>query len=141
MRFSFHKLRKEERNRILEIMSRELNRPEVLLAAVHGGFLDSEIFRDVDVVIFTGFKVTRNKEIEFCEELSDLLTKKIGIYVDIRLLDYAPPSFRVSSLSSCKILVERDPLLKTSLLRAARQEMEDIRSKTRRLAKMDRSSL
>ncbi len=108
----------------------------MLLAAVHGGFLESEVFRDVDVVVFTGFRVTRNEEVEFCEEFSDLLTKEIGIYVDVRLLDYAPPSFRVSSLSNCKILVERDSLLKISLLRAARQEMEDIRSKTRRLTEM-----
>lgn len=73
---------------------------------------------------------------EFREELSDLLAREIGIYVDVRLLDYAPPRFRVNSLSRCLILVERDPLLRISLLKASRQEVEDLRSKIRRLAGM-----
>ncbi|MEM0268966.1 MAG: hypothetical protein QXH90_08590 [Candidatus Korarchaeum sp.] len=108
--------------------------PEVLLAVVHGGFVESEVFRDIDVAVFTGFRISEGREEEFREELSNLLTEEVGIYVDLRLLDYAPPRFRVSSLSKCLILVERDPLIRISLLRASRQEIEDIRSKIRRSA-------
>ncbi len=74
---------------------------------VFGGFITSELFRDIDVAIFTGFSIPLEKEMEYCEELSEALTEKVGIYVDVRLLDYAPPWFREEALSKCQVLIDR----------------------------------
>lgn len=114
-------------------MKRAICDERILLALVHGGFLRSGPFRDIDLAIFMGYSVPHEEEIEFCEELSLKLTDEVGIYVDVRMLDYSPSWFRVSSLSRCVIIVEKDPLVKISLLRAATQEMDDLREKMLRI--------
>ncbi len=109
----------------------------ILLAVIHGGFLRSGTFRDIDLAIFTGYSVPYEKEVEFCEELSLKLTDELGMYVDVRMLDYSPPWFRISSLSKCVIIVEKYSLARVSLLRAAIQEMDDIRWKIHRIKQLD----
>ncbi len=69
-KFTFHRLPSERRKEILSELRRELDREEVKLAVVYGGFTSSNLFRDIDVAIFTGFSVPLEKEMEYCEELS-----------------------------------------------------------------------
>ncbi|MDK2384225.1 MAG: nucleotidyltransferase domain-containing protein [Candidatus Korarchaeota archaeon] len=104
-----------------------LNREKVLLAVIHGGFLELRPFRDIDVAVYTGYSIPYEEELDFCEQLSLELTDIAGIYVDVRMLDYSPPRFRVSALSNCVVLVERYP--RAFLLRASIQELDDIEKK------------
>ncbi len=99
--------------------------------------MESRPFRDVDVAVYTGYSVPYDREMEFCEELGLILTEAVGIYVDVRMLDYSPPWFRVSALSKCVVLVERYP--RVLLLRASLQELNDIEMKSSFVRKWLRS--
>ncbi|HDI86539.1 MAG TPA: hypothetical protein ENF83_03950 [Candidatus Korarchaeota archaeon] len=67
-----------------------LREDRIILAVVYGGFLRSEVFRDVDLAVFTGYSVPPSEEVEFCEALGRRLERVVGLPLDVRLLDYAP---------------------------------------------------
>ena len=60
------------------MLRRELDREEVKLAVVYGGFTSSNYSRDIEVAIFTGYSVSLEKEMEYCEELSRIFAEKVG---------------------------------------------------------------
>ncbi len=99
------------------------------MAVVYGGFLHSEVFRDVDLAVFTGYSVPPSEEVEFCEALSKRIERVVGLPLDVRLLDYAPPGFRLSALTRGEVVLERRPYLSITLRRAASQELRDLEKK------------
>mgnify|MGYP000701643680 CR=1 FL=1 len=132
-RFKFYSLTEEEKQRILEEVKSVLSNLEtVVLAVVHGGFLESKIFRDIDIAIFTGYAVPPCEAEEYIEELNAKLEEKVGIPVDVKLLDYAPPSFKLTVLSKGKVLIEKR-YVSTLLRWAAEQEIKSIELKRRRV--------
>ncbi|MEM1517306.1 MAG: hypothetical protein QXW88_07290, partial [Thermofilum sp.] len=67
----------EERRGVLELLQRLLyEREEVLLAVVHGGFASSNIFRDVDVAVYTGYAVSYDSEPVYVDELRETLEER-----------------------------------------------------------------
>ncbi|MHA1616332.1 MAG: nucleotidyltransferase domain-containing protein [Candidatus Njordarchaeales archaeon] len=132
-KFEFHSLGPEEKNRVIKLLLKALReREEVLLAVVFGGFVKSRIFRDIDIAVFTGYTIPYNKVEEYEEELSRNLEKLVGLPVDVRVIDYAPPWFRVKALEGI-VLVEKEPALATRLKFKSRQEIEDIKAKLRKI--------
>lgn len=128
-RFRFYRLLPEERDEVIKALSKSLGRrDEVLLAVVFGGFVNSELFRDVDVAIFTGYVVPYEGVEPYEEELSKELKSIIKLPVDVRVIDYAPPWFKVKALDGV-ILVEKQPALAARLRFKALQEIEDIKAK------------
>ena len=109
-----------------------------MLAVVYGGFLTSEIFRDIDIAVFLGYKVSFEMVDEYVDLLKDEIKERIkaGIAIDIRALDYAPASFKVSVLSKGRVIVERTPFLATILKWSALQEINDFLAKRRKLSKL-----
>jgi len=115
---------------VLREIQRELAKEEqILLAVVYGGFLHSEVFRDVDLALFTGYSVPLSEEMEFCETLGRRIERVVGLPLDVKLLDYAPPGFRLSVLKRGEVVLERRPYLSLALKRAARQELRDLEKK------------
>lgn len=112
-----------------EIRKELVKEDRIILAVVYGGFLRSEVFRDVDLAVFTGYSVSPSEEVEFCETLSRRLERAVGLPLDVRLLDYAPPGFRLSVLREGKVLLERRACLSVDLRAAASREIADIRAK------------
>ena len=122
----------EERERIIERIAAELiKHGEILLAVVYGGFTRRKMFRDIDVAVYTAGKVSYRDEPYYTYTLSLHLTKLTGIRVDVKLLDYAPPSFRIAVLESGRLLFSRLPGLRSSLLIRARDELRGL-TRTRR---------
>ena len=114
---------------VIKALSRFLGRRDaVFLAVVFGGFVNSELFRDVDVAIFTGYVVPYEGVELYEEELSRELESIIKLPVDAKVIDYAPPWFRVRALNGV-VLVERQPALAARLRFKALQEIEDIKAK------------
>jgi len=69
------------------------DREEVLFAYLHGSFLRGEGYRDVDVAVY----VDPGKVEDFIEyelRLSVSLENILGIPVDVKILNSAPPAFR-----------------------------------------------
>ncbi|RLE56572.1 MAG: sugar transporter [Thermoprotei archaeon] len=116
----------EERQRIIEEIVQELNkREEIVLAVLHGGFLTSQVFRDIDIAVYTEHTVPPQQEPQYIDELREQLEKKIKQPVDIQLLDYAPPTFQQKALQG-KILIERKPGIRAILLHHAKEEVRRL---------------
>jgi len=101
------KLPMEDRERVIDIIrSILLEDSRIKLAIIHGGFINSEVFRDIDIAL-----LIEDVEDEFIyvEELRDRLEKATGIGIDIQLLNSAPPSFTYRVLHTGRVLVERKP--------------------------------
>ncbi|RDD52826.1 MAG: hypothetical protein BA066_07585, partial [Candidatus Korarchaeota archaeon NZ13-K] len=81
----------EDREHIIDVIRSILLEDSCIkLAIIHGGFIDSEVFRDIDIaLLLEGVE----DELIYVEELRDRLEKATGIGVDIQLLNNAPPSF------------------------------------------------
>ena len=104
-------------------------RREILLAVLHGGFASSKVFRDVDIAVYTGYRVKYEDEPLYTLELSEELTRLAGLPVDVHLLDYAPPGFQVEALRKCIVLVERLPGLRSKLLIHALEDREKLENR------------
>ncbi|MEM4455095.1 MAG: hypothetical protein QXT28_10315 [Thermofilaceae archaeon] len=121
-----------ERRGVLELLRGLLQeRGEVLLAVVHGGFASSNIFRDVDVAVYTGYAVSYDSEPVYVDELRETLEERAGLPIDVQLLDYAPPSFRLAALRGI-LLFEKTCGLRATLRLHAAEELEALQLKRRR---------
>jgi len=87
------------------------------VAVVYGGFTRRNFFRDMDVAIYTGGLVEDplSLESDLCIELS----KVLRIPVDTRVVDDAPPWFKLKVLTSGMVVYERKPGASTLLLKEA----------------------
>lgn len=102
--------------------------PDVKLAVVYGSFLDQELFRDVDIAVYTGFKIPPEEAYVFQDELSKTVGEKVNVKVDVRLIDYAPPWFKLTALSGL-LLFEREYGLRSRLKFKALQELKSLKIK------------
>ncbi|MHA1609459.1 MAG: nucleotidyltransferase domain-containing protein [Candidatus Njordarchaeales archaeon] len=132
-KFEFHSLDPKEKEKVVKLLLKALKgRKEVLLAVVFGGFVKSSIFRDIDIAVFTGYTIPYNKVEEYEEELSRNLEKLVELPVDVRVIDYAPPWFRIKALEGI-VLVEKEPALAARLKFKSQQEIEDIKAKLHKI--------
>lgn len=128
----FHRIPFENRGRIVRLLSKALSsRREVLLAVVFGGFVKDKLFRDIDVAVFTGYTIPYVEVGVYEEDLSRQLESLVKLPVDARVIDYAPPWFRLKALEGI-VLVEKEYALAARLKFKARQEIEDLKAKARR---------
>jgi predicted nucleotidyltransferase len=120
--------RKSIEDLLREILSKH---KEVSLALLFGGILvPGKPVRDIDVAVYTDYRVPYERWPVYADELrvelENALEKSLGLlkYVDVIILEYAPPKFRVEVLSHGKVIVERVPGLRTILLLHEREELE-----------------
>ena len=134
-KFTFYRLPQEEREKIAAKLAEILReREEVEVALVFGGFVTSEVFRDIDVAVFTAYRVEEDRDYLYEDELAEQLGKATGgIPVHVVMLDYAPPKFTVTAIKQGKILVERKPGLIALLRWAAQTEINDFQAKREKL--------
>ncbi len=132
-RFEYHRLSPQEKDVVLKSLAEALSkRKEVLLAVVFGGFVRSEVFRDIDIAIFTGYSIPYDKVELYEEELSRSLESIVKFPIDVKVVDYAPAWFRVKALEGV-VLVERQPALAARLRFKAQQEITDLKTKIQKL--------
>ena len=125
-RFRFHKLDRKAKEKILDTLRKLLSsREEIVIAAVYGGFIEYNSFHDIDVGVYTGYKIPYEKTHIYQEELSTTLSKTLGYPVDVRVIDYAPTWFRVKVLEGI-VIVEKTDCLATRLKFKYLQELNDI---------------
>jgi predicted nucleotidyltransferase len=82
----------EIKNRIASIL--EL-KEEISFAYLHGGFISAYWFRDVDVAVYIDDeRIKREDALDYEIDLSIELEKEIRFPGDVKVLNYAPSSFR-----------------------------------------------
>lgn len=86
-----------------EIVGMLKGREEILFAYIYGSFLEGR-FRDVDVAIY----LDSERDVRYALNLEGELEEGVGVPVDIRILNSAPPSFRFRVISQGILLFSRD---------------------------------
>jgi hypothetical protein len=115
------------RERILRVIAERLGaRGEVELVVVFDGFIESEVFRDIDVALYTNHMVDMDEAPAYVDTVRDELERVTGMGVDILLLEYTPPHLINHLLSRGRVIVEKTGI--SSILRIhAVEEMRRLR--------------
>ncbi|MFP3909348.1 MAG: nucleotidyltransferase domain-containing protein [Archaeoglobaceae archaeon] len=83
--------KEEVKNRLSSLLS---NKDEIIFAYIHGSFIDAYWFRDLDIAVYLDEKKVSKKALDYELTLSVELEKALKLPVDIKILNYAPLSFR-----------------------------------------------
>lgn len=112
---------------IIGILSQTLSqRNEILFAYLHGSFLESKTFQDIDVAVY--LEETTKYDINIIEyeiALSLLVEKQLRMTADVKALNWAPLSFRYN-VSRGLLLLSRDELKREDFLCATWMEYFDF---------------
>jgi predicted nucleotidyltransferase len=121
---------RDVREKILRIIAERLGaRGEVELVVVFGGFLESEVFRDIDIALYTSHIVDIDEAPTYVDAIREELEKVTGIGVDVLLLEpeYTPPHLINHLLSRGRIIVEKKSGISSILRIHAIEEMRRLR--------------
>jgi hypothetical protein len=84
--------KKKLTQRLKELLIKE---ESIMFAYLHGSFLNEEEFNDVDIALYLDEKAIKEIEpVDFELSLSLKIGKYLKVPVDIKILNYAPLSFR-----------------------------------------------
>lgn len=112
---------------IIGILSQTLSqRNEILFAYLHGSFLKSKTFQDIDVAVY--LEETTKHDINIIEyeiALSLLVEKQLRMAADVKALNWAPLSFRYN-VSRGLLLLSKDELKRENFLCATWMEYFDF---------------
>lgn len=108
-----YKIAENKRKKIKEnIISNLEVREEIIFAYLHGSFLE-DYFRDVDVAVYL-MKVGSKKEVlQYELSLERELEEITGFPVDIRIINYAPLSFRFKVIRDGILLFSKDERIRS----------------------------
>ena len=98
-------LEEVEKIKFLDIIKNMLiNKDEVVLAIVHGGFVNSKVFRDIDIAIYIE---NVSDKYTYVDEIKYELEKAISIGVDVQILNNSPSSFILNVFKEGIVLIEK----------------------------------
>jgi hypothetical protein len=96
--------------------------PDVSFAYLHGSFVSQPAFRDVDVAVWLAADAAAAKDRQ--EDLSERLTRRIGVPIDVRPLNDAPLSFRFHALQGRLLLCRDDERLAQTIEETTRRYLD-----------------
>jgi len=118
----------DEREKIIELIRQILKKEEYIeLAVIHGGFLTSKVFRDIDIAVYIDNRLEPDKRYIYIDGIRDSLEKAIGIGIDIQILNEAPPAFIYKVLRDGRIIVEKRIGISSILKIHALEDMRRLR--------------
>jgi len=82
------------------------NRTEIVLAYLHGSFLEGA-FRDIDIAVFLT-EIVRSEALHYELDMENELDRLISLPFDVRVLNHAPLSFRFNVVKTGILLLSRD---------------------------------
>jgi predicted nucleotidyltransferase len=121
---------RDVREKILRIIAERLGaRGEVELVVVFGGFIESEVFRDIDIALYTSHIVDIDEAPTYVDAIREELEKVTRIGVDVLLIEpeYTPPHLINHLLSRGRIIVEKKSGISSILRIHAIEEMRRLR--------------
>ena len=124
-------------NIIEQIRSLLEDRAEIDFAYVHGSAIEHDAPRDIDLAVHlreeafarlgSGLSVT----LDFAIPLEVMLEARIGMAVDVQVLNSAPLTFRARVVSQGRTLVDHDPRGRADFEYRSRYEYFDFRPRRR----------
>lgn len=125
MEYRYIRLKAGEKERILSKVKEELGEfGDILFAYVHGGFIEEKFFRDLDIAVWLE---NPGKAFFYTVDLSAILGAKIGIPVDIQVLNNAPLPFRYWVFTKGVLLFSRNEKLRLNLVNLTIREYIDFK--------------
>ena len=114
LKFRYYSLSVEEKLRISSFLGEKLkDEDEVVFAYVYGGFVEREIFRDVDVAVW--IKNT-DKAFYYTVDFSAKLEVEVGFPVDLQVLNQTPLPFKYHVFTDGKLLFSKDEKLRLKIV-------------------------
>uniref|UniRef100_A0A7J2U415 Nucleotidyltransferase domain-containing protein n=1 Tax=Ignisphaera aggregans TaxID=334771 RepID=A0A7J2U415_9CREN len=101
-RFRYYRFSKNEKEVLLKKIKEFLSRYDIDLAIVFGSFVEGDVFRDIDIAIYS-YAMDLDKFLKINSELE----LELGIPVDIVPLDQLNPIFRLKILRKGLVVVEK----------------------------------
>lgn len=101
-RFRYYRFSKNEKEILLKKIKEFLSRYDIDLAIVFGSFVEGDVFRDIDIAIYS-YAMDLDKLLKINSELE----LELGIPVDIVPLDQLNPIFRLKILRKGLVIVEK----------------------------------
>lgn len=111
---------------------------EIIFAYLHGSFLVTEGFMDIDIAVYVDDSVRDYLEYEL--SLAVELERMIGKDVDVRVLNDAPPAFRYRAIKG-KVILDRDPEVRLNFIERTVWEYLDYEPLERRMREEFLSSI
>lgn len=124
--FKYHKLAPEEKESVLEGLRKQLEVIDgIVFVYVHGGFVDAEVFRDVDVAVWI-----KNPEDAFSYEvdLSAKLEATLKTPIDLHVLNQAPLPFKHHAFTRGKLLFSKDEETRIRQVDETLRQYADLRA-------------
>ena len=108
-----HSLGPEEKNRVVgKIKDHLLQYVDIAFACVHGSFVNSDTFRDIDIAVFT----SAEQDFYFESDLSYELSSLTGFDSEVRIINKAPVAFQMAVLKDGLLLFSRDEEARTDAI-------------------------
>lgn len=124
--FKYRKLTADEKENLLTSLKRELeNLDDVVFAYVHGGFVEMEVFRDVDVAVWIK---DPQDAFHYEVDVSAMIEARLGAQVDLHVLNEAPLSFRNHVFARGKLLFSRDEEARIRLVDETVRQYADVQA-------------
>lgn len=122
--FKYRKLTTDEKERLLTSLKKELEEfDDVVFAYVHGGFVEMEVFRDIDVAVW----IKDPQDAFYYEvDVSAMIEARLGAPVDLHVLNQAPLSFRNHVFAGGKLLFSRDEEARIRLVDETVRQYADV---------------
>ena len=101
-RFRYYRLSRDEKEALLKKIKEFLSRYDVDLAIVFGSFVEGEVFRDIDIAIYS-----YAMDIDELLKIGSKLELDLSMPVDIVPLDQLNPIFRLKILRKGLVVIEK----------------------------------
>jgi predicted nucleotidyltransferase len=112
--FKENKIDEKRREQIIRrIKDYFLDKDDVVFAYLHGSFIESRIFRDIDIAIFVRKSM---RDIELESDLSYELTDKTGYPVEVRIINNASIAFQMAVLRKGRLLISKANNVRTDFI-------------------------
>jgi hypothetical protein len=112
--FKENKIDEKRREQIIRrIKDYFLDKNDVVFAYLHGSFIESRIFRDIDIAIFVRKSM---RDIELESDLSYELTDKTGYPVEVRIINNASIAFQMAVLRKGRLLISKANNVRTDFI-------------------------
>jgi predicted nucleotidyltransferase len=104
-----------------------LKKDEIIFAYLHGSFLDGFLFNDIDIALYLDHqKIPREKNSDYCEQLSIELSELIEYVADVHIMNHAPVGFQHSVFKHGELLFSKDDELRSDLIERTSMEYTDF---------------
>jgi hypothetical protein len=120
---------RDVREKILRIIAERLGARGKVELVAFGGFIESEVFRDIDIALYTSHIVDIDEAPTYVDAVREELEKVTGIGVDVLLLEpeYTLLHLINHLLSRGRIIVEKKSGISSILRIHAIEEMRRLR--------------